>query len=108
MSISVKVTSINTDKRQKAVLQEKFDVTINFDLMINFYIFLTGNFGVVHGISVKLVCGRFITFSNGKNVILSTFGCTNYECAGILLSNAQNKIKSRETVALSSFLDYLT
>jgi len=33
------VASISIDKRQKTVLQEKFDVTINFEPMINFDIF---------------------------------------------------------------------
>jgi len=34
--------------------------------MVNFYIFLTENFGVGRSFSMKLVCGRFITFKTGK------------------------------------------
>ena len=39
ISISVVVASINIDKRQNAVLQEKFDVKIHFEPVINFDIF---------------------------------------------------------------------
>jgi len=35
------------------VLQEKFDPTINFDLMINFDFFGLNNLRVAHGMSVK-------------------------------------------------------
>jgi len=66
--ITINAASINTEKRNKAVLQEKFDVTMNFDMMIHFCSFLTENFGVSHGFSVNLVCGRFITFKNSNKI----------------------------------------
>jgi len=35
------------------VLQDKFDLTVIFDLMINFEFFLPNNLRVAHGTSVK-------------------------------------------------------
>ena len=36
------------------MLQGKFDLTMNFDLTINFVFFLPNNLGVAHGISLNL------------------------------------------------------
>jgi len=43
----------NIDKEKKTALQEKFDSTINFDLMINFDFFWPNNLGFPHGVSEK-------------------------------------------------------
>jgi len=44
------------------VLQEKFDRTINFDLMINFDFFLPNDLGFSHGMRVKLGLWTFHKF----------------------------------------------
>jgi len=56
------------------VLQENFDLTINFDL------FSPNSLGFPHVISMKFrFCGRFMNFISDRKILtLVTFGCPTY------------------------------
>jgi len=65
-------------KIKKKLCYKNIDLTINFDLMINFVFSDLITLESLMASSWNLVCGRFINFKKGKKLTLLTFSCPNH------------------------------